>query len=421
MVGIWLSVMALIATVSIMTGFLRESREMIRGTTSDLILSPRTYGRVGALTTPPTYDMVAAALDGIEGIVATCPHLLRPALISVEGKLPDIARMTPDDPGVIKCIGIDLELEKQATRFADYLRDPTHPEDRVDDPSQPFAWVGPAKSKLPVVLLGEGLMERHGISKGDEINLVTLPDDVTAERAPIRSQTFHVGGAVHTGHFLRDREAIFMERSAARDFAKSAQDATEICVLAEDGVDLDDLALRTNERMITSGLDVTVETWQQRNSMFLNSVKNQRSILAFLLFFFVVVACFNVFATLTILVSDKTRDIGVLGAMGAAGKGIAGLFVSCAMVMTFFGATAGCISGVILANNINLVHEGLESLLGVRIFRKDIYWFDQVPAEVQGWFVGLVFAATMLIAVLCALLPALRAARMDPVRALRYE
>ena len=422
MIGIWLTVSALICVVAIMSGFLREMQVMMRGTTSDIILSPKSDVQPnGILIQPPPMPLVERALRDIDGIEGISPHVLRPALMASSGATLDIARLTPDDSDVTEVIGIDLEREQRVTRFAEFLLQSVGEADRVNDPEHPFAWSHGDDEPYPVAVLGEGLMEKHGLHKGDTFTLVTLPETVTLESATARAQMFRVGGSLRTGHYKHDLTSVFVTIEAAREFAQTEQNATEICVRAAPGVDLDVLASQIESRLLQVNMKIDVETWRARHAVYLSSIENQRSILGFLLFFFVIVACFNIFATLTILVSDKTRDIGILGAMGATRNGIAGLFVSCATVLTLIGATTGCISGVLLAQNINLVHEGIDALFGIRIFRPDIYLLDQIPTEIHTWFVVLVFGITMLFAIICALLPALRAARMDQVRALRYQ
>jgi len=423
MIGIWLTVAALICTVAIMSGFLREMEVMIRGTTADIILTPQPDVRPedNLLVQPPPMALIERALKTVPGIEGISPHILRPALMATSGETLDIARLTPDDTDVTEVIGIDVEREVQVTGFTSFLHQTVEQGDRVNDPKHPFHWDHGDDEPLPVAVLGEGLLQKHGLRKGDTFTLVTLPETVTLESASARAQKFRVGGSLRTGHYKHDLISVFMTLDAARDFAKTDQDATEICVRAGTGVELDALARQIRSRLAQVGMKIKVETWRERHRNYLSSVENQRSILGFLLAFFVIVACFNIFAALTILVSDKTRDIGILGAMGATRNGIAGLFVTCSAVLTLIGASVGCVSGVVLARNINLVHEGIEALFGIRIFRPDIYLLDRIPTEVQAWFVALVFGVTLVLAVLCALLPALRAARMDQVRALRYQ
>ncbi len=429
MVGIWLSVTALIATISIMTGFLRETRTMIRGTTSDFVLTPRRTFEDGELAkAAPTFREVAAAVDDAPGVAGLSPHLLRPALIRNAKISPDIqGNRRYFDLNFVQLVGVDPELEPSATDFGDYVRNLPMAGEPPDDPSDPFH-VDPAKvparvrnQDLPTLLIGEKLYEWYGVTKGDVITLVTLPDEVNVQELAPLSQRFIVAGAFRTGHFEFDRSVVFCRIEDARAFAETSTEASEICLQVEPDADVETVRRELRARLVASDLNVEVETWEDRNAKFLGAVENERSILGILLFFFVAVACFNVFATITIMVTDKTKDIGVLNTIGATRRGVLAVFLWCGGAMSFSSSILGCATGVLLAININHVNDALAAVTGERIFNEEVYLFRQIPVDVQPWFVVVVFISTNLFAVLCALLPALRAARMDPVKALRYE
>ncbi len=428
MVGIWLSVMALIATIAIMSGFLRETRAMIRGTTSDLILTPRAElaGRAFLQPAPP-YAAIKEAALAVEGVRGLSPHLVRPALIRVpEFSSEVMGNRKFAEMNFVQVVGLDPLQEQDATDFNGYVRNPPRNGEPPADPAQPFqieSRLVPREYRnvdLPVVLVGDELYGFYKLARGQVISLVTLPEARGGEIKPL-AQSFLVGGALRTGHYQHDRTTVYVELQAAREFAEAAGESSEICLAAQAGADLEELMVRLERHFGEQGLSVEVETWMKRHRNFLGAVENERSILGVLLFFFVLVACFNVFATLTIMVSDKTKDIGVLNAMGATARGLLEIFVGCGVIMTLLSATLGCVSGVLVALNINHVNDGLEWLFGVRIFRADIYTFSEIPVEISAWFVGCVFLATLVLAALFALIPAMRAARMDPVQALRYE
>ena len=439
MVGIWLSVTALLATVSIMTGFLRDTRDMIRGTTADMILTPRAEYRGTRQVTPPaSFDDVSAAALSIDGVEAAAPHLLRPALIRV----PDVDQEQVVgnrkywELNFVQVVGVDPTVEGAATGFLEWIRPkPPRPGSLrpvigvadAPDPDDPFvvdkALIEPRYRNLdlPVVLIGDRVYRFFNLTRGRVITLVTMPDSVDVEDLKALSQRFVVGGAFRTGHQQTDQSTVFMDLERAQEFAETYSDATEICVRVADGVELDAVKVALEAELAAKALDVDVETWEDRHATFLGAVENERSILGFLLFFFVAVACFNVFATLTIMVTDKTRDIGVLNSMGATHGGILSVFVRCGAVMALVSSAVGTFTGVLVAQKINVINGWLEQLFGFRIFRPDVYTFDAIPVEIQPWFVVLVFVATNVFAILCAFLPALRAARMDPVKALRHE
>ncbi len=428
MVGIWLSVMALVTTISIMSGFLRETRTAIRGTMADImvtVLADEYTGEV--LQPPPSFAQVNDALAGLPGIQSIAPHLVRFALIRAEKRPVYLAGSSRfRERSFTQVIGVNPQLESKATDFALHIRRPSKDKGiPLDDPERPF-WIEhvPARlrnQELPIVLVGESLASFFGLQKGEVITLATMPEELKGDEVKALTQRFIVGGTVLSGNYQTDSQTVWIDIAAAQRFAESKGDSSEICVQATPSTDLDELRAAIIARLEHAKLRATVDTWKYLNRTMLSAVENERSILGFILAFFVLITCCNVFATITIMVTDKTRDIGVLAAMGATGKGILQLFVGSGLVMTLVGATVGVVTGVVLAANINLLNDGIEDIFGVRIFRADVYLFDKIPVQIEPLFVAAVYVGTILFAGLCALIPAARAARMDPVRALRHD
>jgi len=425
MVGIWLSVMALIATISIMSGFLRVTEATMRGSTSDLILTPLSPPDQGR---PAGFHELREVARGVEGVRAMSPHLMRPALIRSATVTPEVrGNRAFTEMNFVQVVGLDPQLEKGSTGFWDSVRRrPVRgiPPGSLDRPFDLEASRIPDEYKnvdLPTVLVGEELFYFYQLYPGYVITLVTLPENVGVDAVKPLSQRFLVAGSIRSGHYETDLRTVYIRLEDAVEFAESKSGLTEVCLAAEQGVDLNELRDRVDQALAAAGLNVKVEAWMDRFKNFLGAVENERAILGFLLFFFVVVACFNVFATITIMVSDKTKDIGVLNSMGASGRGLLDIFVGCGLMLSVLSATLGCISGVLVAANINGIDTVLMWATGQSIFQKGVFTFSEIPVDIQLWFVVLVFISTQVFAFLCALLPALRAARMDPVRALRYE
>lgn len=429
MVGIWLSVMAFITTISIMSGFLKETRRIIRGTTADIVLTPRHDGVSRSKLSLPPFHEIESALGSVPGVKGVTPRLVRPALIRVGDHVaPQILGMGQfAENQYVTVIGLDPALERGVTDFDAYLAEQGEFGQAVDSVTQPF-WLQKVPAKyinddLPVALPGEGAMHFFGLNKGDVVTLVTLPDTLDQDNVKPLTQRFLIGGSVRTGHYQFDMRSLYVPIDAARKFAETKNEATELCVTSavSDGAGLDVIANAVRAKLNEAGLSVFTETWVERNRNLLSAVENERSILGFILFFFVAVMSFNVFATLTILVSEKTKDIGILNTLGATPGGVLGIFLGGGLLMSTVAAAIGAASGVLLSLNINHVNDGIEKAFGVRIFRADVYTFDRIPIELTPQFVAIAFFGTVVFALLCALLPAARAARMDPVQALRHE
>ncbi|HQU45106.1 MAG TPA: FtsX-like permease family protein, partial [Pirellulales bacterium] len=164
-----------------------------------------------------------------------------------------------------------------------------------------------------------------------------------------------------------------------------------------------------------------VSTWRDKQGPLLAAVQMETAILNILLFLIIAVAGFGILAIFFMIVVEKTRDIGVLKALGASGRGIMGIFLSYGLSLGMVGSGAGMLLGLWFVININQVARGLSWLTGHEVFDPSIYYFYKIPTIIEPSTVAWIVCGAMLIAVLASVLPARRAARLHPVEALRYE
>jgi lipoprotein-releasing system permease protein len=164
-----------------------------------------------------------------------------------------------------------------------------------------------------------------------------------------------------------------------------------------------------------------VQTWEDKQGPLLAAISIEKGILNVLLFLIVGVAGFGVLAIFSMIVVEKTRDIGVLKALGASNRGVMAIFLGYGLLLGVVGAALGTAIGLGLTINLNEVEQWLSRLTGQDVFDRTVYYFDKIPTDIRPWTVALVNAGSVAIAVLFSVLPALRAALLHPVRALRYE
>lgn len=166
---------------------------------------------------------------------------------------------------------------------------------------------------------------------------------------------------------------------------------------------------------------VQVSTWRDLQGPLLAAVQMETTILNILLFLIIAVAGFGILATFFMIVVEKTKDIGILKSLGAPGQGVATIFLGYGVLLGLVGAGAGGVLGLLFVANINKVADLLEVITGQEVFDPTVYYFDAIPTVVHPIMVFWVIVGAVLIAVAASVLPALRAARMRPVEALRYE
>jgi lipoprotein-releasing system permease protein len=164
-----------------------------------------------------------------------------------------------------------------------------------------------------------------------------------------------------------------------------------------------------------------VSTWEDKQGPLLAAIAVEKGILNVLLFLIVGVAGFGILAIFSMIVVEKTRDIGILKALGASNSGVMKIFLGYGLLLGLVGAGFGTLLGVSFTIYINEIEKLLARLTGQEIFDRTVYYFDRIPTDIQPSSVLLVNLGAVLIAVLFSVLPALRAALLHPVRALRYE
>jgi lipoprotein-releasing system permease protein len=166
---------------------------------------------------------------------------------------------------------------------------------------------------------------------------------------------------------------------------------------------------------------ISVNSWKDTQGPLLAAVAMETTILNILLFMIIAVAGFGILATFFMIVVEKTRDIGVLKALGAPGRGIATIFLGYGVLLGTVGAGAGVVAGLIFVWKINEIARVVEFISGREVFDPTVYYFDKIPTLIHPSMLVWVSIGSVLIAVLASVLPSIRAARMHPVEALRYE
>ncbi|HET6204294.1 MAG TPA: ABC transporter permease [Planctomycetota bacterium] len=469
--GIAVGVTALVVVLSVMNGFIQETRRMARGSLADVIVTPRP--RDGE--TLPPYAAYEKVIRSTPGVGACAPRFVHVALIST-GPTTNLLRTSASlgARNAVTLVGLDPPAEKGVTSLGEALRNPPLggilEDSRVPDPENPFA---PPLDALPPVdreapprsvVVGEQLYRNLRLYRGQMIDLATATWSAAGNKVRPINRRFAVAGTFRTGEYEYDLSTILLPRVVlARDFLEGEEDFSEIVVRVEDPKRADAAAERLGERLAEAGLPGTtaeddahgsvplaevrdgpggsvherkkgpscgrpvrrqflyVETWEERKRILLGAIDNERRIMAVILFFIVIVAAILLFALLTTTVKEKTRDIGILMALGASRAGILSIFLGVGLVITLLGEALGLAAGLAITSNLSEIERFLRERVGLVIFRPDIYIFDHLPCEVDPAGVALILLFTSLAALLFTSIPAWVAGRKDPVEALRYE
>src|SRR5206468_12624163 len=164
-----------------------------------------------------------------------------------------------------------------------------------------------------------------------------------------------------------------------------------------------------------------VQTWEELQAKFLNAVEKEKVLVTFLFSLISIVAVFLIFCIFYMIVVEKTRDIGIIKSVGATSSGVAGIFLGYGATIGILGAALGFGIGYVVVHNINTIHTWLGKALGVVVWDPEVYAFDTIPNTVEPARVFWILLIAILASIAGALVPAIRAARLNPVEALRWE
>lgn len=187
------------------------------------------------------------------------------------------------------------------------------------------------------------------------------------------------------------------------------------------GANLNEVTNRLREHFPPETSPYRIQSWKDMQGPLLAAVEMEKTILNILLFLIIGVAGFGILATFYMIVVEKTKDIGILKSLGASGSGIMAIFLSYGLSLGIVGSGVGMVMGLLFVANINRIARVIEMITGREVFDPTIYYFREIPTIVEPVSIAWVVFGAMLIAVLASVLPAIRAARLHPVEALRYE
>jgi lipoprotein-releasing system permease protein len=268
------------------------------------------------------------------------------------------------------------------------------------------------------VAIGTRMADALGITVGDPITFASADGDVTPFGTTPRVKSYPVIAIFQLGMSEYDASVVFMPIEEAQLFFNSDGVAQSIEVFVDnpDAVDqlrpaIEDAAMRP----------VFLTDWRQRNQTFFSALQVERNVMFMILTLIVLVAALNIISGLFMLVKDKGRDIAILRTMGATSGAVMRIFFMTGAAIGVVGTIAGVVLGVVVCLNVESIRQFFSWLSGTTIFNPELYFLSQLPARMDIAETVSVVLMALALSFLATLFPAWRAAKLDPVDALRYE
>jgi len=384
LLGIAIGVAALIVVMSVMNGFQQEFLRLILGVNGQLTVQAHD-GRI------ESYEALSDRLRAIAGVATITPQ--------VQGQVMVVAG---DATAGAQIRAMSLDDLRARELVAGNIRAGS-----ID-----------AMADGEGVLVGTRMASKLGISVGDSITLVQPRGNVTPLGMVPRFKTYEVAGLFEIGIYHFDNIIIYAPLAAGQLFFRLRDQVNTIEIFAEDPDEADRI---TGAAVQILGGGYRISDWRRASSGFFAMIQVQRNVLFLILTLIVVVAAFNIISGQIMLVKDKGRSIAILRTMGATRGMVMRIFLLSGASIGVIGTLLGFALGLALSDNIELIRSLLAGLLGIELFDPSIYYLSELPAKIDPAEVTAVVIMALALSFLATIQPARRAARLDPVEALRYE
>ena len=382
--GITLGVATLIIVMAVMNGFRHELLSRILGVN----------GHVNVLASTKNlddFDAVAAKIKEVSGVLSAAPI--------VEGQVMATAN------------GVANGALVRGVREEDFLRRPLLADSIVSGGLDGF-------EDGKGVIIGSRMAQTMRLRPGQKVTLVSPRGNPSAFGTVPRMKAYRVAAVFDVGMSEYDSSFIYMPFKQAQIFFRKKGEATSIEVITDDPDRAYGIGYDIRQAI---GAGYRVIDWQRINASFFTALQVERVVMFLILTLIIVVAVFNVISSQIMLVNDKGKGIAILRTMGATQGMILRIFFMTGASVGIVGTIAGSLLGIAFAQNIEALRQVLQGATGTDLFDSTVYYLSRLPAEIDPVEAGAVIVMALTLSFLASILPARRAARLDPVEVLRYE
>ncbi|MFY0692109.1 MAG: lipoprotein-releasing ABC transporter permease subunit [Paracoccaceae bacterium] len=392
LIGITLAVAALIITLAVRSGFRYEFVDTILGANAHV-----TVYQSGRATSAGTFATVIEDYEALTERVAQAPHVLRASPL-VKGQV--MASGRARNAGV-EVFGIRPEDLRKVRRVI-----------------EPQTSRGNLERFSDGIAIGSGVARELAVGPGDRIKLISPNGVKTAFGTSPRVVAFEVVYVFQVGRYDIDRTRVYMPFETAQDYFNREGMADEIEVIVDDPENI-----RTVQAGIleAAGPDMFLWSWRDSSGAFLRALEMEDNVMFLILSILVLIASMNIVSGLIMLVKNKGRDIGILRTMGLSEGSILRVFFICGAFVGVIGTIFGVILGCLFAHYIDPIFEFVNYMLGGGVWDPSVRFISRLPARLELGDVLSAISLSLFLSFVVTIFPARRAARMNPVEALRYE
>jgi lipoprotein-releasing system permease protein len=384
--GVFVGVMALIVVTAVMTGLQTDLRDKILGTNPHIWLT--SYGDNMRLE---GWDKMVREVRGIPGVESAAPFVHAEVGLRNNAGYAEFAILRGIDPASPGAPVTDIVRKIRKGELS----------------------LARTSSGYPPLLVGDGLADRFSFSAGDIVTVISLQGVQTSPLGGFlpKMRKFQVAGRFRTGMYEYDNKFLYTTLPAAQDLAGLGAAVTGIEIRVPDPMQADVVGERVTRTL--GGFPYRTEDWKTMNASLFSALKLEKLAMGVILLLIVVVAAFNIISTLVMVVTDKTREIGILKSMGLRASQVQRVFMLQGIVIGVVGSVLGGLSGL-------LVTWLLDRYQFIKI-PGDVYFIDRLPVAFDWFDIGLIFGLSVVISFLATIYPARQAAGLYPVEAIRHE